>query len=227
MWSLLLLLIAGADAVDNARYLRPATKAFEPECEVVLKKTKSGTTIESTTHRGKTKMTVTARYDDKDVLTTAETILFSGEQKKTARVTVTAGKAKVEREGQPALELDVPAGVIVTSAPDWTDTWLLCRRYDRTKTGKQEFPGLWIHPTDKCQRLTFAIERRGADTIEHDGKKQSLDRFTIWLRGNSSYAAWADAKGNMIKLVPLPYNENARNWLVLDGYEKSTAELRP
>ena len=31
----------------------------------------------------------------------------------------------------------------------------------------------------------------------------------------------------MIKLVPLPFKENAANWFTLEGYEKSTADLRP
>src|SRR5262249_3731411 len=97
----------------------------------------------------------------------------------------------------------------------------------RHKGGKQQFAGLWIHPVEHSQRLTFAIERHGADMIEHAGKKLKLDRFTIWLRGNSSYAAWVDADGKMIKLVPLPFKENAMNWLVLEGYEKSAAGLPP
>ena len=41
------------------------------------------------------------------------------------------------------------------------------------------------------------------------------------------YAAWMDDAGLMIKLVPLPYKEDAQNWIVLNGYEKSTAKLRP
>lgn len=212
---------------ESVRYLRPAGKAFETECTFALKKDKTGTSITSVTHRGKTKMTVAASYDERDMLTSAEVILFSGEQKKSAQVTARAGKAMVLRDGQAPQEFDVPAGLIVTSAPDWTDTWLLCRRFDRIKGGKQQFPGLWIHPTEPSQRLTFAIESKGTVELHHAGKKQALDRYAITLRGNSSYAAWADAHGRLIKLVPLPYQEKARNWLVQEGYEKSTAELRP
>jgi hypothetical protein len=47
------------------------------------------------------------------------------------------------------------------------------------------------------------------------------------LRGNSAYAAWADAEGDLIKLVPLPFNAKAANWIVRERYEKSVAELRP
>lgn len=211
---------------ETSRYLRPAGKAFATECEFTLKRAESGSSVESVTFRGETKMTVTARYDAEERLTAAVVILWTKDQKSTATVGVAAGKATVKRDAQPILEFEVPKGVIVTSAPDWTDTFLLCRRYDRQKGGKQHFAGLWIHPVNASQRLTFAIERSGAATIEHAGKKLKLDRFTIWLRGNSSYAAWADHEGRMIKLLPLPAKENAMNWLVRDGYEKSAASLR-
>jgi hypothetical protein len=214
------------DVMDKARYLRPSDRAFVFECEIVLKKSKGGSSIESVTERGKTKLTVTSRYDERDRLTGAEASI-GGDKEKTVTVAVAAGKARVQRKGQEAQQFEVPEGVIVTSAPDWTDTFLLCRRYDRTKGGKQSFPGLWIHPEQAGQSLTFAIERTGQDTIEHAGKKLTLDRHTIWLRGNSTYAAWADARGKMIKLVPLPSKEKATNWLILEGYEESAAGLRP
>src|SRR5437016_5613179 len=115
----LLTLPSAGDGIETSKYLRPAGKQFETECNFTLKRTKAGSAIESVTQRGKTKLTVTARYDAKDLLTAAEAILLAGEQMKTAAVTVQEGKAKVERDGQPAQEFDVPAGVIVTSAPDW------------------------------------------------------------------------------------------------------------
>ena len=218
--------VAG-DTIETARYLRPADKQFEVECEFKLTRSARGSAIESVTQRGKTKLTVVARYDRADLLLDAEVRLATGDEKKSAAVTVKAGKATVKRTGQPAQEFDVPKGVIVTSAPDWTDVWMLCQRYDRAKGGKQEFAGLWIHPVEQCQRLTFIIEKTGADTIEHDGKKVMFDRFIIRLRGNSGYAAWADDMGRMIKLVPLPTKADATNWLVLQGFEKSAAKLRP
>jgi hypothetical protein len=133
---------------------------------------------------------------------------------------VSEGKARVQRAGQKAQEFEVPPGVIVTSAPDWTDAILLCRRYDRAKGGKQSFPGLWIHPEQPGQRLPFAIDRTGEDTVEDAGKKLKLARYTIWLRGNSSYTVWADETGRLIRLVPLATKEGAPTGLVLDGYEK-------
>lgn len=218
---------AGADGVEKFRYLRPAGKQFAVECEFTIKSVGKASITESVTYRGKTKMMVTFRHDDKGELTAAAVLLWNNDQKKSAAASVAGGKATVQGEGLPIQVFKAHKGVIVTSAPDWTDTLLLCRRYDRKKTGKQSFPGLWIHPVEPSQRLTFAIERHGPATIEHAGKKSKLDRYTIWLRGNSSYAAWADSAGCMIKLTPVPTKENATNWLVLEGYEKSAATLGP
>ena len=215
------------DRTEKLRYLRPAGLQFICECEFTLTRAENGSTIESLTQRGPTKLIVSSQHDEKDLLKAAQVTLVANEQKKTAAVSVAAGKVRVLRDAQAAQEFDVPKGVIVTSAPDWTDAFLLCRRYDRRKGGKQVFAGLWIHPVEAGQRLTLAIERHGAASIAHAGKKMQLDSFTLWLRGNSSYAAWADANGTLIKLAPLPFKKNAVNWLVLDGYEKSAAELQP
>jgi hypothetical protein len=124
-------------------------------------------------------------------------------------------------------ELDIPKGVLVTSAPDWTDTFLLCRRYDRKKAGKQSFTGLWIHPTQPAQLLPFSIERDGSDKVEVAGKTMELDRFSIRIRGPNPYLAWADDNGTMVKLLPLPYREGMLNWLMLEGQELTAARLRP
>lgn len=216
-----------AESIDRVRYVRPSGKEFVPECEFTLRKTKAGSTIESVTSRGKTRLTVSAHYDDGDRLTGAGATLVNDGEKKTVTVAASAGKARVQWADQKAQEFEVPPGIIVTSAPDWTDTFLLCRRYDHKTGGKHTFPGLWIHPEQVRHRLTFAIERTGEDAVTHVGKKLKLSRYTIWLRGNSRYAAWADETGKLIKLVPLPYKEKATNWLVLDGYEQSTSDLSP
>jgi hypothetical protein len=216
-----------ADRVETVRYVRPSGAGTAFECAITVKRTRTGSSVESVTERGKVRLTVSARYDDRDRLTAAEATLGRGDGAKTATVAVVEGKATVKRDGQAAQEFDVPPGTIVTSAPDWTDTVLLCRRYDRTKGGKQSFPGLWIHPEQAGQRLTFAIERAGQDSIDRADNKLKLDRYTIWLRGNSQYAAWADETGRMIKLVPLPYKEKAANWLVAEGYQKPAAGLWP
>jgi hypothetical protein len=216
-----------ADVVETARYVRPSDRAFVPESEITVKKSRTGLSVESVTGRGKSKLTVSSRYDDRGRLTAAEATLVTGDKKSAVSVTVTAGKATIRRDGQSAQELEVPADAIVTSAPDWTDAFLLCRRYDRKAGGKQSLPGLWIHPEQATQLPKFAIERTGGDTIDHAGKELKLDRYTIWLRGNSTYAAWSGDQGKLIKLVPLPYKEGAENWIVLEGYEKSASGLRP
>jgi hypothetical protein len=214
--------------VESTRYLRPSGRdRFVTECTFTVVRTFDGMTIKSVTERGKINLTVEASYDERKHLNAAKATLAVNEKTTTAIVTVTAGKAQVARAELPDQAFDVPTGVIVTSAPDWTDTFLLCKRFDRVQGGKQTFPGLWIHPEQNGQRLTFAIERRGADVIQHAGKPLTLDRFTIWLRGNSSYTAWANADGTMIRLVPMPFKEGALTGIVRDGYEKSASVLRP
>lgn len=207
---------------ETSSYLRLSDKAPVTECTFIIRRAADGWDIHSVTGRGDMKLTVTARYDAKDQLRDAEAVLVKGDTKKTCRVAVANGKAKVQREGQDAQEFEVPAGVIVTSAPDWTDTFLLCRRHDRTKAGKQETAGLWIHPEQPAQRLTFSVEKQGTDKIDHAGEKLELDRVTIRIRGNTPYTGWTDAKGRMVKLMqagtPLE--------LVVDGFEKSVGGLK-
>jgi hypothetical protein len=216
------------DVVETARYVRPSDRAFVPESEITVKKSRIGLSVESVTERGNSKLTVSSRYDDRGRLTATKATVVNGDKKGalSLSVTVVAGKATIRRDGQPAQEVDIAADAIVTSAPDWADAFLLCRRYDRKTGGKQSFPGLWIHPEHATQLPKFAIERTGLDTIDHAGKELKLDRYTIWLRGNSTYAAWGDDQGKLIKLVPLPYKEGAGNGIVLAGYEKEASGLR-
>lgn len=228
--TLLLLCVLGSAAFaqeEKTRYLRPAGDKFELECEFMLNEVNGGLRIESVTHRGKTKMTVKSQFDRDDRLLSANVVLETGDKVSSATVTVEAGKAKVQRKGQAEQELDAPPAVLVTSAPDWSDAFRLCRHYDRSGSGKQNFPCLWIHPDQPSQRFSIFIARIEKVKVDHAGKKVELERCTIWLRGKSEYAVWADDRGRMIKLVPLPYKEGATNWLVLEGYEKSTAMLRP
>lgn len=214
------------DAPETARYVRTAGNKFVTECTFTVLKQKTGWSITSLTERGKTRMEVEARYDPKERLIGASAILTADGTRKSTTVEVKNGKATVKREGEKSIEFDVPNGTIVTSAPDWTDAFLLCRRYDRDKKGKQEFPALWIHPTQQPQRLTFSIERQGSDSIEANGKKIELGRYQIRIRGNSGYVAWADDKGRMIRLIPLPFKDPTAG-MTLEGYEKSSAGLRP
>jgi hypothetical protein len=213
------------NAPEKVRYLRPTSSGAVTECTFTIQRGPEGWTIQSMTERGKGRLALTAAYNRNDHLTSAEVAWTVDGKSKKAKVLVAGDKARIQREDKEAQEFAVPSGVIVTSAPDWTDTFLLCRRYDRDKAGKQSFPGLWIHPLQDSQRLTFRIERTGSDTTEHAGKKLVLDRFLIHLRNNSGYAAWADEKGLMIKLHALPFRAGA-DMLVLEGFEKSAAKLR-
>lgn len=223
---LALLVVGNARADEAYRYVRPAGDKFVTECTFAIENTKTGWFITSKTDRGKTKMAVSARYDAEDRLLGASATLSADGANKAATVDVKDGKATVKREGEKPVEFDVPKGTIVTSAPDWTDVFLLSRRYDCVRGGKQEFPALWVHPTQPPQRLTFSIEQQGTDRIEVDGKKIVLARHLIRIRGNSGYVAWADDKWRMIRLIPLPFKAPAAG-MTLEGHEKSAASLRP
>jgi len=225
--SLLLWAVAAAEGEEQLRYLRLLPDRSATECVFTLRRGDQGWKFRSVTERGPTRMTVQAQYDARDVLTAADATLARGDRTTAVQVAVAGGKATVKRAGQDAQEFEVPQRVIVTSAPDWSDTFLLCRYYDRRKGGKQEYVGLWIHPEQAAQRLTFTVERVGSDTIEHEGKKLELERHVIRIRNNSEYAAWTDAAGSMVKLMSLPVKEGAGTELVREGYEKSAAKLRP
>jgi hypothetical protein len=220
--------VCGQDAsLETARYVRFAAAGFATECQFQITRHKDGWTITSRTDRGSTQMEIESRYDAQDRPITARAVLTNGGIQQTATVQVKDRKAIVSaRKGEPPVELDAPKGTVITSAPDWCDVFLLCRRYDAKRGGKQEFPGLWIHPTEAPRRLTFTIERQGTDSIDHAGKKIELGRYHIIIRNNSSYVAWADADGRMIRLIPLPFQKGSSG-LTLEGFEKAASGLRP
>jgi WD40 repeat protein len=196
--------------VERIRYRRLAPAGAVDECAFAIERTAEGWTLESVTGA----ITVKARYGADDRLLAAEAHLGT----KAARVAAADGKARIERPGADPQEVDVPKGVIVTSAPDWTDTLLICRRYDRAAGGKQEFPGLWIHPEKPAQRLTFTAEKAGGLTLKREGQPLELIRLDIRLRDGGRYAAWSDAEGRMIKLVSWPFKEGGTH-LVREGFE--------
>lgn len=153
---------------------------------------------------------VESRYAPDGALRDARAELAGGGE---ARVRVLEGRARVERPGQPAVEFEIPPRVIVTSAPDWTDVLLICRRWTRSGPERQEFPGLWIHPVQPPQRLAFSAERKGVDG--------PLERLLIRLRGGSAYLAWVDPEGRLIKLA----GASGREELSLEGVD--TSALKP
>jgi hypothetical protein len=211
------------------RYLRPAGDVWPCECLFTIAEKEDGWSIASDTERGPLKLSLGTTYDSKSVFTVSTLTILNDGKVLTSLATIKNGKALVvQSPGKPVKEFQAPADAIVTSAPDWTDTLLLCARYDRVAGGKQTFPALWFHPEQPTQVLKLSIERHGYDTIQHDGKDMKLARFTIELRGKSQYAAWATLEGTMVRLMPLPHKANQRTGLILDGYEKSTAaELSP
>ena len=226
-WGIIALIVTatvrGQDpSPERIRYLRPVGDKFATECDFVISRDADGWNILSRTGR----MEVEARYDKEDRLTSAKATLSDGKSTKVATVKIKDGRATVERAGAEPSTFDVPKGTIVTSAPDWSDVFLLCRRYDRAKKGKQEFPALWIHPEKPARRLTFSIEPQGIDPLKHDGIKIELTRYLIKIRDGSAYASWADGDGRMIRLIPLPVKNTAFG-MTLEGYEKSEAGLTP
>src|SRR5262245_54904438 len=122
-------------APDEVRYLRLLPDRTEPECSFLREGGEGGWKITSVTGRGGKTLTVTARYDAANALVEASAVAEDGTAKASVSVAVKEGRARVKRDDDTTQELDAPPGVIVTSAPDWTDTFLLCQRYDRNKGG--------------------------------------------------------------------------------------------
>ena len=205
------------------RYLRPAGDGWTNECLFTIAKRQDGWSIAGVTERGPLRLTLESAYGPKDALATSVLTVRNGDKESVSIATVRDGAARVQLWEQPLKMVQVPPGVIVTSAPDWTDTLLLCARYDHAAAGKQTFPALWYHPDQAVQLLKLAIERQGYHTIQHDGKDVKLARFTIELRGKSQYAAWATMEGTMVRLIPLPHKQTQRSGLILEAYEKSAA----
>ena len=148
----------------------------------------------------------------------------SDSRQQTAEARNENGTATVTRaDGQVDLR-ECPPHVIVTSAPDWTDAFLLMRRYDATQADEQEFAGLWIHPTREPINLTFKVARIGEDSVDFNGGRQQLDRFSIVLRGGSRYIGWRNQQQQLVRLVA---GQNDWPAIVLAGWEKATERLLP
>ncbi len=208
---------------ESIRYLRRTASGFATEAEIRIDSGPQGTTITSVTGRSDAGLTVKSSYDAKGVLTEARVSTQRGGDRQEATVSAGDGKARVMRHDGTAQEFDCPAAVIVTSAPDWTDSVLAVRRYDRRKGGKQEFAGLWVHPVQPPQRLTFSLTRQGDDVVKHAGQDARLTRLLLVLRGGSRYVVWADDEGRMVRLAP---EKAADQGIVLAGWEDAAAEFR-
>src|SRR5262249_34849440 len=151
--------------------------------------------------RGKETMTLTLRFAEKNRLLDAQAAHDTPRGRQTASLTWRDKKAVLRRAGDITEVLDkATPDRIVTTAPDWSDIIQLAARYERGRGGKQEFPGLWIHPTQPPRLLTFTIEHVGSDSIQVKDKEEKLARFRITLR-SGAYLVWTDSGGQVIKLM--------------------------
>lgn len=217
MRAILLLTLTGcatapAPKAEVVRYFRVTPQKTGLECSFSVIRG-DGWTITSVTGS----LSVDARYDGDDRLLDAQASLRGGA---TVRVEAADEKAKVHAPGRELQEFSAPPGLIVTSAPDWTDAFLICRRWKRDGPAKQIFQGLWIHPVQLSQRLVFSAERVRRDKLA----TLELDVLTIRLRGGSAYRAWADPAGRLIKLASFPPAEDAV-LLVREGFDAAATLL--
>ncbi|MCH7727240.1 MAG: hypothetical protein IH991_12285 [Planctomycetes bacterium] len=216
--------LAACEEVETARYLRPVGTEYRLETTLRFENRNDGYTITSVTRRGTTTLTIASRFNDADELRFAKVTVASGDKEAVADARQENGKATITREKGKSTVLDCPAGVIVTSAPDWTDTVMLMQRYDAQRGGEQQFAGLWIHPVREPLRLTLRVRPLGEDFVTLDGKRMRLDRFQITLRNNSKYIGWRDQQQRLIRLLPAGKTQPA---IVLAGWEQATANLKP
>ncbi|HZT81397.1 MAG TPA: hypothetical protein VFA26_14300 [Gemmataceae bacterium] len=217
-----LALAAPTDAPAPLRYVRPAGDKFVRECEVATTRTDAGSTVVSTTDRGKAKMTLTLRYDKDGRLTSAEAVLADSTGTHTALLTVKGNAATLKRGGTSDF-LKLPPAPVVTTAPDWSDVFQLVRRYDAKRAGKQEFDGVWIHPTQGTLTLKFTVEHVGPDQATAKGGKLTLDHYRVRLR-SGFYHVWADGDRKVYKILPAGPRGGAP--VVLEGFEEATRDLK-
>lgn len=225
MYALLVpLLFAVQPAAEKTvlRYLKPAGEQFVLESEVTITKSRSRSLYVSRTVRGSETMTLRVERDRAGQLLQAEIEHQMGEVRKTARVEPKDGKLRMSR-GDTVEDVELKNAVIFTTAPDWSDIFEMAARFDQKKEGKQDFAGLWFHPSQPTQMPKFSFERLGTDTIKFAGKEHVLTRCRARLRGGSAYLVWVLADGRVCKI--LPAGEKAVP-VVLDGYEKAVEGLK-
>jgi len=217
-----LILLSGEAPQAVVRYLRPAGDAFTLESEITQTKTATGFDYVSITHRPKTIMKLHLKLDSGQKPTTGDIDLKNGDVRQTASVHIEDGTAIVKRNYNQVQRLPLPHELaVITTAPDWSDIILLLRRYDPRKSGKQQFAGLWFHPTQEARVLTFEVERLGSDDFNLAGRRLSLARFNVRLR-SGDYLVWADDAGLVHKLMP---PTRPRNAVVLEKFAE--AKLLP
>lgn len=210
-----------AEKPKPLRYLRLAKDQFVLESEITETRTVNDVTFVSLTDRGSEKMTLTLHFDKDQSLTRAEALHETQKGKQSASLQVEGMNARLTRAGGVTDLLKAEGNPVVTTAPDWSDILQLARRYDPKKGGRQEFAGLWIHPSRPPLQLTFSIERVGGDQVTVAEKKLALERYRIRLR-SGDYWVWADAGGRVYKLMPAG---KPAALVVLEGYQEATRDL--
>jgi hypothetical protein len=220
---LLPILLTAEDPSDTVklRYLRPEGGKWVLESELTLQRRKDGRFYRSKTVRGKETMTLTVERDASEGLVKAEVVHDMNGTVTTATVTPHEGKLRFKR-GAFNEDFDLKDSVFFTTAPDWSDVVALVSLYDRKKGGKQEYPGMWVHPLRGALTPRYSIERVGEDQIKVDGVEQTLGRYKIRLRASTN-TVWAFASNRICKI--LPDGEKATP-IVLEGYEEATKGLK-
>jgi hypothetical protein len=227
---LVLLLLGGVLPAAEGKpvtlhYVRARGERFVRESEVTGLSARPGPYL-SRTFRGRGKTTLEIVFDKDGAvrkasvthLPDAEAEPMAGQK---ASLEITGGKARL-RQGDKVAEFAVPAGAVVTTAPDWSDIFQVVLRYDTRRGGKQSFPGLWIHPTQAHRLLTFTVEKVGSDEVEIDGKKETLTRYLVRLR-SGPYKVWAREDRRVVKILPAGGRAVP---VVLDGYQEATRALK-
>lgn len=212
-------------SAESATYLRRAGEQYVRETRIGVRRSDDGREVRSATRRGELTLSIAARYDAEDRLLTARVTVNDGKNKRSATaVPEDDGRVLVRRDEGKPWTFDCPPGVIVTSAPDWTDACLAVRRYDPQGDQAQQFAGLWLHPVRDPQRLTFTVTRLGQEAVQREGREASLWRLRVELRGGSRYVGWRNAAGQLVRLAPEGKPQAA---IVLAGWEVATAGLVP
>jgi hypothetical protein len=216
----LLLLAAPLEGEFKLRYLRPQGDGWATESLVEGRDLRTGWTYTSKTDRPGHTLTLTFRRVGRRLLE-ADIKLVQGKETTTARVVREGDAFKLTRQGKTET-IKAPADPVVTSAPDWSDILGLVGRYDRNKGLKQEFAGLWFHPTQPHRLLAFTVEKTGTVKVQHQGKPLDLEAFRVTIR-SGGYKVWALPTGEVARILP---DGDKATPVVLEGYTETTKGLR-
>jgi hypothetical protein len=216
-----LLVVADPPHPETLRYLRPQGGKYVLESEITVTRDKDGYTYVSRTVRPQETMTLTVRRTPDGRLLRAELVHQKGDARKSAVVEPRDGKLLLKRDGVTEV-VNLPDTTFFTTAPDWSDVIELARRYDLKKGGKQEFAGLWFHPTRPTLTPTFTVEKGGEDRIRVGGVEHKLERLNVRLRASTN-TVWVFPDRRVCKI--LPAGEKAVP-IVLQGHEEATRDLK-